>query len=220
MSVHFAALIEEQLELLRVVRDLPFKDEPRDRLAHDSAQYALDIGLSCSTLLADKHLVAFHILLRSITESMLKLAWGLQSEQNAISLETSAHNEFRKNLTSLIKDGALSIQNPTDGSSLDQTLLDLAQVDPKHRPTNVREIAKALGLELFYQLLYKNLSMQTHGSYSVVSSSQPRTLLEDRAKALLGGLETVKIISAKWLALRELVDPASLQAVLLPGQRP
>ncbi len=196
---------------------MPFEDEPRDRLAHDSAQYALDIGRSCSTLLDDGHLVAFHILLRCITESMLKLAWGLQSDQNAISLETSAHNEFRRNLTSLIKKGALSIEDPTDGSSLDQTLLHLAQVDRKHRPTNVREISKSLGLELFYELLYKNLSMQTHGSYSVVSPNPPKTASQDRAKALLGALETVKIISAKWLALRELVDPASLQAMLLPG---
>jgi hypothetical protein len=214
MTEDIAIAISAELDLLKAIGDIPYKDEPRDRLAHDSAIYLLHLGLSSSLLLTEEHTVAFQILLRSISEAMIKLGWGLQCDENAISLEMSAHNDFRRNLNSLIKDGVLSLERP-DGSALDETVLALAIVDKEHRSTNVREMARALGLDHFYQLLYKNLSMQTHGTASIVSPTQPKTEMVDRANALLGGLQTVKILSAKWLTLRERVEPSSLQSMLL-----
>ena len=125
MTEQIATSIGTELDLLRAIQDMPCEDGPRDRLAHDSAKYALDIGLSSSLLLGEKHTVAFQILLRSLSESMIKLGWGLQSDENATSLEVSAHNDFRKNLISLVNGGALSFQNPNDGSSLNDTILAL-----------------------------------------------------------------------------------------------
>ena len=217
MTEQIATAIGTELDLLRAIQDMPCEDGPRDRLAHESAKYALDLGLSSSLLLGEEHTVAFQILLRSLSESMIKLGWGLQSDENATSLEVSAHNDFRKNLISLVNGGALSFQNPNDGSSLNDTILALAVIDREHKPTNIRDMAKSLGLERFYQILYKNLSMQTHGNANVVVPSPPKSTSTERAHALLGGLQTVKILSAKWLALRELVEPSHLQSMLLPA---
>ena len=220
MTEHVANAIGTELDLLRVIRDMPCEDGPRDRLAHDAARYASDLGLSSSLLLGEEHAVAFQILLRSLSESMIKLGWGLQSDENAASLEVSAHNDFRRNLKSLVKGGVLSFQNPNDGSSLDESILALAVIDKEHRPTNIRDMAKTLGLEHFYQILYKNLSMQTHGNANTVVPSPPKSTSTERAHALLGGLQTVKILSAKWLTRREIVEPSCLQSMLLPAAGP
>lgn len=220
MSDQIAIAIGTELDLLRAVRDMPCEDTPRDRLAHDSAKYALDLGPSCSLLIGEEHTVAFQILLRSLSESVIRLGWGLQSDENAASLEVSAHNDFRKNLASLVKGGVLSFRNPSDGLSLDDTILELAVIDKEHKPTNIRDMAKALGLEHFYQILYKNLSMQTHGNANIVVPSPSKSTFTERAHALLGGLQTVKILSAKWLALREIVGPGHLQSMLLPAGGP
>jgi hypothetical protein len=215
MTDEIAIAVATELDFLTAIRDMPYEDEPRDRLAHDSAKYALDLGRSISVLLGEEHTVAFQVLLRSISESMIRLGWGLQSDENATSLEVSAHNDFRKNVNSMIKNGSLSFTNPNDGSSLDETILALSVVDKEHKPTNVREMAKALGIEHFYQILYKNLSMQTHGNANIVTPSPPKSTSTERAYALLGGLQTVKILSAKWLTLREIVGPSNLQSMLL-----
>ncbi|QNN69343.1 DUF5677 domain-containing protein [Thermomonas carbonis] len=220
MPNDIANSVKEQISLLQFICEMPIKDDPRDRLAHDSAKYASELGHSSSLLLGPENTAAFHILLRCIIESILKLAWGLRSAENAMSLERTAHNEFRRNLKSLINEGVLSLEDSDGGLSLDETVIQLAVIDSGDKAPNVREMSKALGLEHFYQVLYKMLSMHTHGTSSIVSPNPPQSKITDRAHALLGGLETVKILSGKWLALRELVDPISLQAALLPAKRP
>ena len=73
MTDLIAETISAELELLRNVCGMSYNDEAMDRLAHDSAKYALELGHSSSLLLGEENTVAFHILLRSLFESIIKL---------------------------------------------------------------------------------------------------------------------------------------------------
>lgn len=201
--------IESAVQILEQLQQLDLGPCARDRLAMQQASHVAQIVRSAMVLASLGHETALLILIRSLVDSVFRMAWGLCDAANADDLESEANYKFRTDTKKLLSRGKVPLPNPQTGMDLKDEDIDLAGLHKKR--VSVFDMADWMGLQDVYLCLYTPLSMHLHGSYSVVNSNPERLGSEELLEALAGATQIVVYMASQWMIFRR---PPTSEAVL------
>lgn len=167
---------------------------------------ATDLGLA-------ENPTALAILSRQLLELFISLHWAISDPERAARYGEFSTNELDRLAQMAMKDGLLSVKSKEDGADVTNDFLS-TRGKPK-KGVSVEQQARESGILHLYQILYRFMSLETHGKCETVVD------LAERSEVTLVYLQTIGAISQVfghtailWLLHREKITNEKIRELL------
>ncbi|MES2403316.1 MAG: DUF5677 domain-containing protein [Pseudomonadota bacterium] len=206
-----------QAEMLRAASkfDAKLSDQPiRDKYARFTLTRTADLVGACALFVEPAHIVAGHVLMRSMLEDLIKILWATISESNAEKL-CNASIDHLKNIMRANNEGGTARITDKQGKDHSARFLKSDRLAPSGKKKSVEAMARDVGAVGIYDMFYRFASIQTHGN--AVGPTTPNTAAD--VLVVLSGVGAVAKATGhtaiRWLLGRE--RPSNKDLVELLG---
>jgi hypothetical protein len=161
-----------------------------------------------------KNHAAIGLLARAIVESLVLLLWVEISEENAIHQSNAGLAELKRIARINLESGILKVWNRDTGQNATSDFLKSDTFKDLPKSKKITDQAKEADVQHIYDVLYRFLSMSTHGHDFGASpeNAEERTLGDLQAVGALS--MAIGHVGLRWLLHRQRTDNESLRKIL------
>lgn len=192
-------------DMLIAIHDLESKDvtaKGRDGHIRNSLNRSNKIANSCLLLCLENQHLATEILLRSMAEDLIKLHWVTMAEDNAQYIKSNALDELKKMAKLNAERGILKFYNEETGEDDTESYTKSAALSKSVGKKSIQKMAEESGIIDLYNILYRSLSMQTHGTRENETEQSDETIVFANLNTLGVITKVIGNISMRWLLSR------------------
>lgn len=166
-----------------------------------------------SALGREPNAVALGVLSRTIIEALISLLWVEISEENAQHQAAAGLAEFKRVARVNLERGHLKIHKRDDGTDATAGFLDSNQFRNIPKSKKVFDMAKEAGVDHLYEVVYRFMSMATHGhELGDAAATEESVVIDMQAIGALG--TAIGHAGVRWLIHRERTDNETLRKLL------
>ena len=192
------------------------EEGPRDTVIFKIGKRSAKLVNGVSTLSEGKNSTAIAILGRQIVEDFITLLWVLLDESNAQKYLDAVEASLLKTVRLNLEEGSLSIKSTKSDEDKTTEFLNSDRFDNKTKLINVEARAReAKVYDLLYNVIYRNLSIETHG-HSGMSENSDNNESDTYAylSMIVSITRCVGFVSVNWLEHRQRTDNEILRELL------
>lgn len=152
-----------------------------------------------------KNPTALGIITRQLVELFISLQWVISAPERAKEYSTFALNELERVTQIVMKDRLLLIKSQEDNSDITEEFL--ANREKPKKSISIEQQAREAGLFHIYQILYRFMSLDTHGkSKTIIDPEESLDLTLIQLQTIGSISQAIGHIAVMWLMHRHKTD--------------